>query len=279
MHFNFGFTTTQVLWTLTFAALLVLLVVLLGRDRARRFPWFTVSIAAVAFRLLASRLLFGRMAPMPLTTVVLTLADLTAIIGVLVLVEIARRAFTGASRRSWVAGTLILVAVAAVVAGVWGAWPAWQTLTAGTPLAMLRLMQLAAQRIELLGDLLAAELGLLVVLLGRRFGAGWRSHTQQIMIGLSTAGLTELAMRIIWQEIAAHAVARTQMEYERIMGLQQKLYNANNVVYLAVLVWWVVCLWIDEPGTKTSGLALVAETQTAETPTAEAGTEETPAAE
>jgi len=30
MHFNFGFTAVQILWTLTFAALLVLLVVLLG---------------------------------------------------------------------------------------------------------------------------------------------------------------------------------------------------------------------------------------------------------
>ena len=44
MHFNFDFSATQILWTLTFAALLVLLVVLLGRDRARRFPWFTASI-------------------------------------------------------------------------------------------------------------------------------------------------------------------------------------------------------------------------------------------
>ena len=43
MHFNFHFTTVQVLWTLTFASLLVLLVVLLGRDRMRRFPWFTAE--------------------------------------------------------------------------------------------------------------------------------------------------------------------------------------------------------------------------------------------
>ena len=43
MHFNFAFTAVQVLWTLTFAAHLVLLVVLLGRDRTRRFPWFTTG--------------------------------------------------------------------------------------------------------------------------------------------------------------------------------------------------------------------------------------------
>jgi hypothetical protein len=27
-----------------------------------------------------------------------------------------------------------------------------------------------------------------------------------------------------------------------------KLQNANRVVYVAVLVWWIVCLWMDEPG-------------------------------
>jgi hypothetical protein len=54
MHFNFGFTAVQILWTLTFAALLVLLVVLLGRDRARRFPWFTASIVLLTLRLLSS---------------------------------------------------------------------------------------------------------------------------------------------------------------------------------------------------------------------------------
>ena len=48
MHFNFDFSTGQILWTLTFAALLVLLVVLLGRDRARRFPWFTASMVMMA---------------------------------------------------------------------------------------------------------------------------------------------------------------------------------------------------------------------------------------
>ena len=57
MHPNFVFTARQILWTLTFAAQLVLLVVLLGRDRARRYPWFTFSIVLFALRLLAEVLL------------------------------------------------------------------------------------------------------------------------------------------------------------------------------------------------------------------------------
>jgi hypothetical protein len=31
-----------------------------------------------------------------------------------------------------------------------------------------------------------------------------------------------------------------------------KLDNANSVIFLVVLVWWIICLWIDEPGTKTA---------------------------
>ena len=37
-------------------------------------------------------------------------------------------------------------------------------------------------------------------------------------------------------------------EYEHIVNLRENLFNANSVVYLAVLIWWIACLWIDEPG-------------------------------
>jgi len=60
-HFNFDFSAVKVLWALTFAALLVLMVVLLGRDRVRRYPFFTASIVLLALRLLMSRLLYGKL--------------------------------------------------------------------------------------------------------------------------------------------------------------------------------------------------------------------------
>src|ERR1700691_2043431 len=106
MHPHSFFSAAQVLWTLTFAALLVLLVVLLGRDRVRRFPWFTGSIALVALRLLGSRLLAGRLPPLTLNKIFITLEDLTAIVSLLVLVELARRAFAGVPRRLWIGWTL-----------------------------------------------------------------------------------------------------------------------------------------------------------------------------
>ncbi len=249
MHLNFGFTTVQILWTLTFAALLVLLVVLLGRDRTRRFPWFTASIALVAVRLLASRMLFGRLAPVPLSAIFITMADVAVIVGLLVLVEIARRVFAGAARRGWIAGTLVLLAAGAGVLATWGQWPAWKTLTADSGLSALRLMQLAAQKGDLLLNVLTVGLGLLVVIFGCRFKAGWRSHVQQIAIGLSTAALAQLAVQGVWQLIALKAMPHNEAEYERILGLRDKLFNANSAVFVAVLVWWIVCLWLDEPGT------------------------------
>jgi hypothetical protein len=255
MHFNFDFSAVQILWTLTFAALMVLLVVLLGRDRARRFPWFTVSMVLTALRLLASRMLYGRMAPLTMSAIFLSFAVVAALVSLLVIVELARRAFSGASRVAWVAGTLALLAAGGAVIAVWGPWPAWKTLTAESTLSTLRLMQLVAQKMDLLNDVLTVGLGLLVVLFGRRFKAGFRSHTQQIVIGLSTASIGMMAVRGIWQEIALHAAPHSQVEYEHVLGLQEKLYNANSVVFLAVLVWWIVCLWLNEPGAETPAAA------------------------
>jgi hypothetical protein len=248
MHPNIDFSAVQILWTLTFASLLVLLVVLLGRDRARIYPWFTLSLILTALRLLASRMLYGRMAPITMSAIFLTLAVVAALVSLLVVVELARRAFSSASRRAWIIATLVMLALSIAVLATWGPWPAWKTLAVDSALSTLRLMQLVAQKADLLASVLIVELGILVVLAGRRFNAGFRSHTQQIVIGLSTASIAQLAVRGIWEAIALHAAPQSQAEYERLLGLQEKLYNANSVVLLAVLVWWIVCLWINEPG-------------------------------
>jgi hypothetical protein len=248
MHFDFHFTAVKVLWTLTFASQLVLLVVLLGRDRAKRFPWFTLSIALMALRLLSLKLLSGRMPTITLTAIFISMAAVSSIAGFLVVVEMARRAFAPVRRSIWYAGALAVLVVGGAILAAWGPWPAWKTLTAGSFLADLRLTQLATQKADMLVDLLTVELGLLVVLLGRRCGAGWRTHTQRIVIGLSTASIAQLAVEGVWQFIARTAVPQSQVDYERIVGLRDKLFNANGAIYVAVLVWWIVCLWMDEAG-------------------------------
>lgn len=253
MHFHFDFSAASILWTLTFAAELVLLVVLLGRDRARRFPWFSINIVLMALLLLVSKLLFGRMAPVRASEVFLVLTDAAAVVDLLLVVEIARQAFAGASRRAWIVAGALALAVAGTVLALWGPWPAWKTMTGGSLMAIMRDMQMVADKGSVLAALLDIELGLLVVLFGRWFRGGWRSHPQMIAIGLSTAGLSQLAVRLIWQLMATHTTVRSRAVYERVMAMRDRMYHANNVVYLCVLVWWIAWLWLDEPGAPAQG--------------------------
>lgn len=248
MHWNFS--TVEILWTLTFAAVLVLLVVLLGRDRIRRFPWFTASILLAGLRMLASRMLFGKMSPLASSETFLTLADITALVSLGVVVELARRIFTKTSRTAWAVGSAILLAGSITVLVLWGPWPAWKTLTAGSTLAHLRLMQLLAQRVDLLSGLLVIELAIVLIFVGRRLQAGWRSHAQQIVFGLATASAAQMVVRIVLQRLASAGPPQSQAEYLRLTGIQERLINGNSIVYIGVLVWWIICLWIDEPGSK-----------------------------
>lgn len=268
MHLNFSFSAVQILWTITFAALLVLLVVLLGRDRARRFPWFTAGIVLTALRLLASRMLFGRLAQIPLGVIFITLADLSLILGLLVLVEVARRTFVGLGKRAWLAGSVVLLAVSGGLLALWGPWPAWSAMDHNSLLGALQLMQLTAQKGQLLLDMLTVEVVLLILLLGSRFGAGWRSHPQRIAIGLSTVALGQIAVQGIWQLIATRSVPHSRAEYEHILGIRDKLFNANSMVYVLVLVWWIISLWVDEPGTAAQ---LPSNAETADPAPAAAG--------
>jgi hypothetical protein len=259
MHFNFDFSTVQVLWTLTFAALLVLLVVLLGRDRVRLFPWFTASITLEILRMLIGRLLYGRIAPIQISTVFITLDVLGWMIGLLVLVEVARRAFGGLQRSLWIVNTVGMVAVACGVVAAWGPWPAWKTLTADSQLATLRLLELVAQKGSLLVQFLAVELGLVVAIFGRRFKAGWRSQAHQIAIGVSTAAISKLIVVGAWQLIATRTTPHSQAEVNKLVDLGARLVNGNQVVYLAVLLWWIAWFWMDEPGTGGVGEVLIVD--------------------
>jgi len=151
--------------------------------------------------------------------------------------------------------------VGAAVLVFWGAWPAWKTLTASSELATIRLMDLAVDKGILFSTVVTVELGLLITLLGRRFGAGWHSHAQRIAIGLSTAALAQLALRGSLQAIGTQTHIHTQADYERVMDLRDKLIHGNNAAYLCVLVWFIACMWFDEPGAASGAEA---ETEPAE---------------
>ena len=250
MHFHFPFTMVDVLWTLTFAAHLVLLVVLLGRDRARRFPFFTASIALVAFRLLSSKLLFGRLPQMTMVELIIITAVIGVILGLLVLVELSRKAFKGIRRPAWINGAMGAIIIGAVVVKFWGAWPNWDQVKHGSP---FQLLQLFAQKGSLLVDVENIVVGLLIVVFGFRYSAGWRTHVQRIAIGLSTASIAQLAIQGSWDSIAHHVSPKSMEEYNHVIAMREHLFNANSAIYVAVLVWWIVTLWMEEPGSKPVG--------------------------
>jgi hypothetical protein len=247
MHFNFHFSAAEILWTLTFAAVLVLLVVLLGRDRFRQFPIFTSSIVLIGLNMLAEKLLANRLAPLISNEILLLLGDLGVIIALLLAIELARRAFSGAKWPAWVACSLVLLGGATAVIAYWGQWPPAKMVFDPSTLGHLRLMQLVVQKGELFIEVLAVGLFALVVIAGRRFKTGWRSHTLQILAGMSTKAVTLMVAIAILEKVASHR-PRTQEEYNHMLDLQAHLTNAYGTVVLAVMMWWIVCLWIDEPG-------------------------------
>lgn len=248
MHFHFDFSAPQILWTLTFAAELVLLVVLLGRDRVRRFPWFTADIVVMVLLLLVSKLLFNRLPPVTASIIFLSLSAVATIASLLVPIELARRAFAGASKLAWGNGSAFVVLVGILVVIFWGPWPAWNTFSGHSLIATMRAVQMFADKGSVLAAVLAIEVAIAIVLFGRRYHGGWRSHPQMIAIGLSTAALAQLAVRLTWQLIATHTTIHTRSEYERFMSLRDRLYHGNNVVYVFALIWWITWLWREEPG-------------------------------
>jgi hypothetical protein len=258
MPLNFAFNAAQIIWMVTFAAQLVLLVVLLGRDRAKLFPIFALCTILATFRWLASRLLFQRMSPVAGNVVFLSLAVIVALANLGLLVELAIKAFKKASVKSRAIGAAVVVVLAGALVILWGPWPGWKMLTGGGLMVDLRLMQLVAQRCDMLTGALSIQVAILVAFVGRRLGAGWRSHTQLLLVGLGTIGACQLAISATWQTIVTHTVLHSQEEYFHMLGLRAKLNNANSVVYILVLIWWIGCLWIDEPTTAPPEVAEVA---------------------
>ena len=251
-----------ILWTFTFAALLVLLVVLLGRDRSRRFPWFTTSIVLTAVSMLTHQLLphrleqsfSGLMLQIKAAEIFLPLADLSAIVSLLVAIEIARRAFQGAGRGIWIAGTTGLLIVGGIVLKFWGAWPSLKTMFAGSLISNLQLMGLFAEKTDLLASVLLVLVGLLVAIFGRYYKAGWHSHTQQIAIGLTMSSVALVIIRGAVQHVQRTAVIQSPQDSQRIQGLLRSFQTADGIIFFLVLIWWIACLWFDEPGTETPSI-------------------------
>jgi hypothetical protein len=277
MHWN----VVEIFWALILAGHLVLLVVLLGRDRTSRFPWFTAAIGLSTVRLLADHLLHGKLTTIAFYWQTYTTMALSAILGILVLVELTRQVFSSGKgglrlkANGWLGWGFITVAVSVAAVWAWGRpWPTWQTLNSQPAQLPLLLTIPTGMKGELFVGLLTVQVGLLLIMFGRRFGFGWRSQPQQIALGLSTNALGFLAVQAISESINRSVHVTTRAELNRVVHLLTNLDNARNAIWLLVLIWWIVWMWRDEPGSATTSLEAADAPILAGPPTLEADIEE-----
>lgn len=252
MHWNIQL----ILWAMVLAAHLVLLIVLLGRERIRRFPWFTASIALSAVRLIADHLLHGKLTTVAFYWQSYSGSILQAIVGVLVLVELCRHVFSSGwagkvlKGKGWVGGILVTVPIAFAVAALWDMGISWAVMKSDPAHLPLYIDLYVALKGQIFIAVLTVEVGLLLQLLGRRFGARWRSHDRQIALGLSTVSLALLAVQATTDIVKHNLHLTSRDQYEHIVRLFENLDNGRFAVWLLALIWWIIWLWKDEPGAQ-----------------------------
>ena len=278
MHWNIE----QILWALVLAGHLIVLIVLMGRDRIARFPWFTAAITVSTIHLIADHLLHGKLTSLAFYWQTYTAVLLESILGVLVLIELGRAVFSSGragrilNSKGWLGWALVTGGVAVGAVWLWGPWPEWKALTAEPKQTPLLLVVLAAMKFQLFLSIVTVEIGLLLRIFGKRFGFVWKSQPQQIALGLSTYALGFLAVQATTDTIK-HTVHLTSREqYQHILSLFAKLDNARFCLWFLVLVWWTIWLWRNEPGDVD---ALVPAPVLAGPPTLEAHAEIDPPAE
>ncbi len=256
MHFSLE----QILWALVLAAHLVLLVVLLGRERTQRFSWFTALTMLSTLRLLADHLLQGKLSTYAFywQSYALLVAGSLFLFGVLI--ELARLTFGRGCRRgkplsplAWQGWTFLVLAIAITALVLWGPWPDLKAMQANRQAYPLLLTVVVALKSELFVNMLAILTGLLMMLFGSRFGNGFRSHPVQIVIGLSTTAVARLTVEGITDTIKVTHKITSRADYDRILHVFTRLDNARLVVWLLAILWWIYALWQDEPGQNAPG--------------------------
>jgi hypothetical protein len=104
---------------------------------------------------------------------------------------------------------------------------------------------------QLFVAMLTVQTGLLIRIFGKRFGSGWRSHVQQIALGLSTNALGLLAVQGVGDVIKKTVKLTSRAEYDRVIHLLTHIDDARYALWVLVLLWWMVWLWHDEPGSTS----------------------------
>ena len=248
------FTIEQTLWAILLAAHLTLLIVLMGRERAARFRWFTAYMALNTIILIANHMLHGKLTTVAFYWQSYSLLALTSIVGIFMLAELAKQIFsTGKSGlivkpNAYLGWGCILFALSAAAVWAWGPWPTLQALQAEPTQLRLLIVILIGMKGQLGVMILTVLVAFVLRLFGKRFGADWRSHPQQIALGLSTSALAFLAVQGINDALSRTLHPKTREEYTRAVHLISRIENARTVIWTLAIVWITFWLWRDEPG-------------------------------
>ena len=242
-----GYSIEKVLWILRLLGLLALLVVLCVRRHARRFPWFTASIALAAPYMVAERFLSWRFPVVVMAWTLVLSENLIALCRAIVVLELGQRVFERVRMKTRFVWMLVLLGVGLGLMTFWGPRPTEQMLGLNSQVAVLQFLRVVDLNCYLLGDIMATGLGLLVFVFGRRYKGSWRSHSVQIVFGLAVASITQMSLVGGWQALVGWALSSGSMEYDRLMTLQTVMFNIASGIYIAVLIWWTVSLWTGAP--------------------------------
>jgi len=252
MNITLPFNQLQIIWTLLFASQLVLLVVLIGRERTQRFWWFTASIAVSAVRELINLLLTGRISQVAFSAIYHFMAILAVLLTVFALVEITRNLFTASSLRTWTLLVASISFVSALCLYLLIPWSAQGNLDFHTQLGMLSVLHLVAICGQITAAIAAVVIGVAALFFAPRTKGFWSSHALKILAGFTTYSLVLISELVIgqWISTLAHATNLAFGDYERTNAILERLLNLPYIAMIIVQIWWIYSLWQDEGGVK-----------------------------
>lgn len=220
--------TDNLLWAAGLVGHLLLLGVLLGKGRARQFPFFTALILNSVLRTLLLKALVSNEEAYLLVYLVTNVMD--CLLQLAVTYEIATHTFKPLGH--WAKDTrkaiLLLVGV---------------SLAIGLGLTLLA----SPDRPTLLGDLvikvnffssaLQVELFLGMLALAATVGLPWKTHVARIAYGLGAYSLVGVL------------VGTGFTMYDKIEGMPGRgaLIHTRQLLYLVCVGYWIVTLWQDAP--------------------------------
>jgi len=244
---------------------LILLVVLMGRDRVRLFPWFTALTVASTLELLAEHLLNDKLTTLATYWVNFSAMIVVWVLGVLVLVELSRRIFSSGKAglilkpRGWGGWSLVTVGLALLAVWFWGPWPTWQALQMEyktEPVQFkIMILVLTATRGQMVLAILTVEVVLLFAIFAKRFGFDWRTHPRQIALGLVVNALGILSISGIAEYLKHYRDLSNPEVLRQSQALVENAEKGRHILGVLVLAWWIVCLWKDKPGVQPDDLA------------------------